>query len=164
MKPRFFGGGQELELRPGTENVPGIAAAAVALELAVREQSAFAARTARLARALWQELVATMPELALVGPPLGSERRLPNTLCVLVPGTDGKVLVTRLDLAGLSVSSGSACASGSIEPSHVLLAMGLSRDEARAALRISLGRNTTPADCKRAHAILHDELRASRAT
>jgi cysteine desulfurase len=85
-------------------------------------------------------------------------------LCVLVPGTDGKVLVTRLDLAGLEVSAGSACASGSIEPSHVLLAMGLTRDEARAGVRISLGRSTTSAECKRALAVFHDEFASSHAT
>lgn len=164
MAARFHGGGQELELRPGTENVPGIAAMALALELAVQEQAATAAHTAQLARKLWSELSATLPELRLLGPPLASKQRLPNTLCVLVPGTDGKVLVTRLDLAGLEVSAGSACASGSIEPSHVLLAMGLTRDDARSGLRLSLGRNTSAEDCKRALAVFHEEFRSSRAT
>jgi cysteine desulfurase len=89
---------------------------------------------------------------------------LPNTLCVLLPDTDGKVLLTRLDLAGLELSAGSACASGSIEPSHVLLALGLTRDEARSGLRISLGRNTTASDCKRALAVFDKEFVASRAT
>ena len=105
-----------------------------------------------------------MPGVRLLGPTLASDRRLPNTLCVLVPETDGKVLITRLDLAGLEVSAGSACASGSIEPSHVLLALGLARDEARAGLRISLGRNTTHADCKRALDVLRREFSTSRAT
>ena len=74
------------------------------------------------------------------------------------------MLVTRLDLAGLEVSAGSACASGSLEPSHVLLAMGLARDEARSGLRLSLGRNTTEEDCKRALVVFHDEFVSSRAT
>jgi cysteine desulfurase len=164
LAPRFHGGGQELELRPGTEDVAGIAAMALAIELAVREQAELAERTARLAGKLWAELSAALPELRLLGPPLGSKQRLPNTLCVLVPGTDGKVLVTRLDLAGLEVSAGSACASGSIEPSHVLLAMGLARDDARSGLRLSLGRNTSAEDCKRALAVFHEEFRSSRAT
>jgi len=164
LAPRFHGGGQELELRPGTEDVAGIAAMALALELAVLEQAELAARTARLAGKLWADLSAALPELRLLGPPLGSKQRLPNTLCVLVPGTDGKVLVTRLDLAGLEVSAGSACASGSIEPSHVLLAMGLARDDARSGLRLSLGRNTSAEDCKRALAVFHEEFRSSRAT
>jgi cysteine desulfurase len=164
LEPRIRGGEQELELRAGTENVAGICAAALALELAVAEQASYAERTERLARELWSELARALPRLRLLGPALGSERRLPNTLCVLVPGTDGKVLVTRLDLAGLEVSAGSACASGSIEPSHVLLAMGLTRDEARAGVRISLGRSTTSAECKRALAVFHDEFASSHAT
>lgn len=164
LEPRCFGGGQELDLRPGTENVPAIAALAVALELAVREQAAYAARCATLARFLWDGLVARVPGVRLVGPPLDSPRRLPNTLCVLFPGTDGKVLVTRLDLAGLEVSAGSACASGALEPSHVLLALGLARDEARSALRLSLGRNTSEEDCKRALGVFHEEFSSSHAT
>ena len=164
LAPSFHGGGQELALRPGTENVPGIVAGAVALELAVREQAEFAARAHDLARKLWTDLSASVPGLRLLGPPIDSKQRLPNTLCVLLPGTDGKVLVTRLDLAGLEVSAGSACASGSIEPSHVLLAMGLTRDAARSGLRLSLGWNTTAEDCKRALAIFHAEFSSSRAT
>lgn len=164
LEPRAYGGGQELDLRPGTENVPAIAACALALELAVREQAEFARRSATLARELWRGLVACLPGVRLIGPPLDSPRRLPNTLCVLVPGTDGKVLVTRLDLAGLEVSAGSACASGSVEPSHVLTALGLARDEARSGLRLSLGRNTNEEDCKRALAVFHEEFSSSRAT
>jgi len=164
LAPRFHGGGQELALRPGTENVPAIAAGAVAIELVVREQSAFAARTAALARNLWAGLSTSLPGLRLLGPPIDSKQRLPNTLCILVPDTDGKVLVTRLDLAGLEVSAGSACASGSLEPSHVLSAMGLARDAARSGVRLSLGWNTTAEDCKRALAIFHAEFSSSRAT
>jgi cysteine desulfurase len=161
---RQHGGGQELGLRPGTENVPGIVTAALALELAVAEQAASAARWATLARELWAGIAARVPGARLLGPPLASPRRLANTLCVLLPGADGKVLVTRLDLAGLEVSAGSACASGALEPSHVLLALGLSRDEARAGLRLSLGRNTSAEDCKRALDVLHVAFAPSRAT
>lgn len=164
LRPRFFGGGQELELRPGTEDVPGIAAAALAVELAVREQAELAARTLDLAGWLWRELQRALPSLRLLGPPLDSAQRLPNTLCVLVPGTDGKVLVTRLDLEGLEVSAGSACTSGSVEPSHVLLAMGLRADEARAGLRLSLGRTTSRSDCKRALDVFHKLFAPSHAT
>jgi len=159
-----YGGGQELGLRPGTENAAGIAAAALAVELAVREREEFAARTAELANWLWTELAEALPALRLLGPALDSSQRLPNTLCLLVPGIDGKVLVTRLDLAGLEVSAGSACASGSVEPSHVLLAMGLGADEARSGLRLSLGRSTTHEECKRALAILRAEFSSSHAT
>ncbi len=164
LAPLAHGGGQELELRPGTENVPGIAAAALAVELALREQPEVAERQRRLAHELWAGLAASLAGVRLLGPPIDSARRLPNTLCVLVPGTDGKVLVTRLDLAGLEVSAGSACASGALEPSHVLLAMGLARDEARSGLRLSLGRNTSAQECKRALAVFHTEFVSSRAT
>ncbi|MSR61788.1 MAG: cysteine desulfurase [Planctomycetes bacterium] len=164
LAPRTHGGGQELGLRPGTESVAGVVAAALAFELAVREQAEFAARTGELARQLWADLAALLPEVRLLGPPIDSRRRLPNTLCVLLPNTDGKVLLTRLDLAGLEVSAGSACASGSIEPSHVLLALGLTRGAARSGLRLSLGRNTTASDCKLALAVFHKEFVSSRAT
>jgi cysteine desulfurase len=164
LEPVLRGGGQEQGLRAGTENVPGIAGAALAIELAVREQAEFAARAARLTGNLWAELARRFPGARLVGPPLESKRRLPNTLCVLLPGTSGKVLVTRLDLGGLEVSAGSACASGSVEPSHVLLAMGLAREDARSGVRISLGMSTTPEDCKRALAIFDETLASSRAT
>jgi cysteine desulfurase len=82
----------------------------------------------------------------LLGPPIESAARLPNTLNVALEGIDSRVLVARLDLEGLEVSAGSACASGSLEPSHVLIAMGLSRDDARAGLRISLGRTSSAQD------------------
>jgi cysteine desulfurase len=164
LTPLQHGGGQELGLRPGTESAAAIAAAALALENAVRDQPSEARRLGELAVELWAGLQAAVPGARLLGPLLSSSSRLSNTLCVLVPGTDGKVLVTRLDLAGLEVSAGSACASGSIEPSHVLLALGLARDEARSAIRISLGWNTTREDCKRAIAIFHDAFRSLRAT
>ncbi len=148
------GGGQESELRPGTENVPAIAAAALAIELAVAEQAVFAERARELLSALWDGIHAVLPGAAVLGPPLDSRERLPNTLSVLVPEVDGRVLVTRLDLAGLEASAGSACASGSLEPSHVLLAMGRTRDEARAGLRLSLGHDTTREDIHTAVEIL----------
>jgi cysteine desulfurase len=97
---------------------------------------------------------AAVPSVHLFGPPLGSPSRLANTLNLGFAGVDGKVLVTRLDLEGLAVGAGSACASGSLEPSHVLIAMGFERDVARSALRVSCGWNTTDAECKRAVDIL----------
>ena len=156
LEPLHYGGEQESGLRPGTENVAAIAAAGLALELAVQEQAGFAERAAELARGLWEGIHAAHPRAVLLGPPLeGDSRvRLPGTLNTLLPGVDGKVLVTRLDLAGLEVSAGSACASGSLEPSHVLLAMGLSRELARAGLRLSIGRNTTWRDVREAVDIL----------
>jgi cysteine desulfurase len=150
LEPIHHGGAQESGLRPGTENVPGIVAAAHAIDLAIRELDDYRERVAELSGLLWRELAARLPTARLLGPPLGSPERLVNTLCVSIPGADGKVLVTRLDLEGLEVSAGSACASGSLEPSHVLLAMGLDEEAARCGIRLSLGRTTSREECLRA--------------
>jgi len=163
VEPLTYGGGQEGGLWPGTESVASIAAAARAIELAVEEQERYRARTSELTRGLWERLRARIDGLRVVGPPVEAEERLPNTLNVLIPGTDGRVLVTALDLHGLEVSAGSACASGALEPSHVLIAMGYAHEAARAALRITLGRTTTASDCARAVDILEKALRSSRA-
>ena len=131
-----------------------IAAAAVAIELAVAEQARYTERTARLSASLWREIQSSIPSARLLGPEIESPARLPNTLCVLLPGADGRVLVPRLDLEGLEVSAGSACSSGSIEPSPVLLALGHNEANARAALRLSLGRDTTEEELRLAIQIL----------
>ncbi len=164
IAPLFFGGGQEKDLRPGTENVPGIAATALALELAVAECEAFREETASLARWLWREIEQGFPAARLIGPAFDRGPRLPNTLAVAFPDHDGKVLLTRLDLEGLELSAGSACASGSLEASHVLLAMGFDEKRARAALRFSLGRDTSREDCNRVIAILKKVFAHSHAT
>jgi len=151
LQPLFLGGGQEAALRPGTENVAGIHAFAVAVELAVHEQPVFAARARKHVEKLWRGVQDSLPDARLLGPPLEDPRRLPNTLSILVAGIDGRTLVARLDLAGLEASAGSACASGSLEPAHVLLALGLTPSEARAGLRLSTGRATS--DTEIAHAV-----------
>jgi len=164
LHPLTFGGGHEAGLRPGTENVAGIAAAALAIELAVAERSAFAERVRGQTTELWRELARRLPDAQIIGPPIDAHDRLPNTLCIALPGVDGRVLVTRLDLEGLEVSAGSACSSGSLEPSPVLLAMGRDERDARSGLRVSLGRTTTRDDCTRAVDILEKVARATRAT
>ena len=164
LRPLVYGGGHEAGVRPGTENVVGISAAALAIELAVSERAAYAERVHLLARELWTELVGSLPNAKLQGPDLDATDRLPNTLCVTLPGTDGKVLVTQLDLEGLEVSAGSACASGSLEPSHVLLAIGCNERDARASVRVSLGRTTTRAECAHAVHILRKVATRTRAT
>ena len=164
LAPRVHGGGQERGLRPGTENVPAIAAGALAIESAVAEREVYASHVGSLAGGLWTALEKELPGARLLGPPMGDPRRLPNTLCVLLPDVDGRVLVTRLDLAGLEVSAGSACASGSIEPSHVLVALGLGDEDARAGLRLSLGRTSTEEDCRQAVDILVKTCRGTHAT
>lgn len=150
LQPLLFGGEQENGLRPGTENVAGIVATSIALELAVREQAELSTRLRRLATELWTELESQLDHVELLGPTLDSARRLPGTLNLLTHGSDGKVLVMRLDLEGLECSAGSACASGSIEPSHVLLALGRSPTQARAGLRLSFGRESTWSDAQQA--------------
>ena len=160
LRPTSFGGEHEAGLRAGTENVPAISAAALAVELAVREQPEHDARWKTLGQLFWSQVQSHFPEARLLGPELGSQARSNNTLNVWIPGIEGRVLVTRLDLAGLQVSAGSACASGSLEPSHVLLAMGLDEDAARSGLRISFGTTTTDEDVQRAAQILSTTLRS----
>lgn len=139
------GGGQESGARSGTENVAGIGAMALAVELAVQEQADYHHRVQGLAGELWSGMQKSAPDVRLLGPGI-QHHRLPNTLNLLFPGIDGRSLVARLDLEGIEASLGSACSSGGLEPSHVLLAMGHSPEEARAGLRLSLGRTTTHKD------------------
>ena len=165
LAPQVTGGAQELGMRAGTENVAAVVAAARAVELAVEEQAEYAGRLRELEEKMVPALREAVPGLRLLGPPLGDGERLPGTLNVLLPGADGRVLVTALDLAGLEASAGSACASGSLEPSHVLRAMGLDDEAARAGLRLSMGRDTTWADLRQAVDILrttHTPIDAKR--
>ncbi len=141
--PALFGGGQERGLRSGTQNVPGVAGLAKAAELAIAELPERAARLEALRGQLWQGLQAAIPDLSLNGHPT---HRLPGNLSVNVHGVEGETLLLSLDMKGIALSAGSACASGSLEPSHVLKAMGLTNETARGSLRFSLGRGNTPAD------------------
>jgi cysteine desulfurase len=143
--PSVLGGGQEGGLRAGTENSAAIAAAALAIELAVREREQHVGRMRELSAQLWTELSAQV-EVELVGPAIDDEGRLANTLNLSFEGVTGHALVARLDLEGLEASVGSACSSGALEPSHVLMAMGRSEQEARSCLRLSLGRSTSHRD------------------
>ncbi len=146
IAPRTFGGAQEAALRPGTENVASIAAAACAVELAVREAAEFEERTRRLTGLFWERLRAEIPGVHLNGPAMDDPLRLANTLNVSLPLQEARTLVVRLDLEGMEVSAGSACASGSIEASHVLIALGLPAERAVAGIRLSLGRESTEED------------------
>ncbi|MDP6408095.1 MAG: cysteine desulfurase family protein [Planctomycetota bacterium] len=154
LAPLLAGGGQEAGLRAGTENAPALSAAALAVELAVNDLDTYRERVGKQTAALWALLAEAVPGTRLLGPAINAPDRLPNTLAVLLPGARRQLLVARLDLEGVAVSAGSACASGSIEPSHVLTAMGCTEDEARGALRISLGRETSPEQTRRAVDIL----------
>jgi len=141
IEPLLHGGGQERERRAGTENVAAIAGFGEAVRLMLPEREAEAARLTALRDLFLNSLRRRLPGLVLNGPP---SARLPNNLNVSFPGLDAETLLLALDRAGISASSGSACTSGSIEPSHVLTAMGLPDDRVRSALRLTLGRGTTP--------------------
>lgn len=132
------GGRQERGRRAGTENVPAIIGMGVAARIAERELSREPARLAGLKHYLWQGIQERIPGAHLNG---ALERTLPSTLNVSFESVDGEALILGLDLEGVFVSSASACSSGSVEPSHVLTAMGRDFDLARSSVRISLGRS-----------------------
>lgn len=140
------GGGQEARLRGGTENLPGIVGLGVAADLA---DPAFADRLADLRDGLEAGLRACAPDLVVFG---AGAPRLPNTLCFAVPGIDAPTALMTLDLSGVAISSGSACASGKVARSPVLAAMGVTPALAAGALRVSLGWNSTESDAARCRA------------
>ncbi len=152
LAPLVHGGGQEQNLRGGTEDLVGIVGFGRAAELARLETPARAAATARLRDALEAE-VKTLPGVRVFS---GHAARLPNTLQFGIAGLDGEWLVMELDKRGIAVSSGSACHSGSGEPSHVLLAMGLEPAVAKGALRVSFGLGNVAADVATVAAALKD--------
>jgi cysteine desulfurase len=134
------GGSHENERRPGTENTAAIVGMAQAAELACANMESERPRQAMLRERLWQGIREAFPAAVRNGHP---EHSLANTLNVSFPGLDGESLLINLDLAGICASSGSACMVGSIVPSHVLLAMGVAPELARATVRFSLGQETT---------------------
>jgi cysteine desulfurase len=144
LVPQLTGGPQERGRRAGTENVAAIVGFGVAARLAREELERAAAHMAALTEALLAGLRARVPDCVHNGPQTGP--RLPNTVNVRFPGCSGESLLVLLDLAGIAVSLGSACAAGAPEPSHVLRAMGRSPEEARSGLRLSVGPETTAAE------------------
>ncbi|CAN5579455.1 cysteine desulfurase family protein [soil metagenome] len=159
LLPQLQGGSQERYRRAGTENVAGAVGMAVALELAVGERAQTTARLAALRDRL-RDAVVGVPGVELTGHP---RRRLPGHLSVIVRDTAGEAMVLALDLEGVYASVGSACTTGSLEPSHVLTAMGYPDDEARGSLRLSLGRTTTDDDVERAVRIVPSTIARLRA-
>jgi cysteine desulfurase len=140
LAPIQFGGRHERERRPGTENVPGAVALGQAAALAVDDLETETARLGALRDRLEAGILDRTPACGVNG---GRSPRTPNTTNIFFDGLEGEALVISLDLKGFAVSSGSACSSGAVEPSHVLLAIGLSRERARASLRFSLGHSNT---------------------
>jgi cysteine desulfurase len=143
LQPVISGGDQEFHRRAGTENVPGIVGLAKALEVAYEDLATVPPRLARLRNRLVEGILSRVPACELTGHP---EHRSPNHASFLFRHIEGEPLLHNLDMRGIAASSGSACASGSVEPSHVLLAMGFSVEEAHGALRLTLGKANTDAD------------------
>jgi cysteine desulfurase len=142
----IHGGGQQYGLRPGTENVAGAVALGRAAQLAAAEQQAEAARLSALRDELAARILAALPDVVVNG--AGADRA-PHVLSLAVPGADSEALLMHLDLAGIAASGGSACSTGAVEPSHVLVAMGVPRELALGTIRFSLGHGTTAADVAR---------------
>jgi len=147
----IHGGGQQFGIRPGTENVPGIVALGIAARLAAAEQAELAARLRELRNELERRLLAIVPDAVING---WQEARAPHITNVSIPGTDSEALLMHLDLAGVACSSGSACSTGTVEPSHVLTAMGVPRELGVAALRFSFGKDSTLEDVETVTAVL----------
>ncbi len=158
IDPLLHGGGQERRWRPGTENVPGIVGFGEAAACAATELTAEGQRLRALGAALVDAVRAAGGGAVPTGP-ADWGRRLPGLASFVFPGLDGEALLVSLDLQGVRAGAGSACVSGSLRPSHVLLAMGLAPEAAAAALRVSLGRGSGPADIEALVAALRVALR-----
>jgi len=137
------GGGQERDIRSGTIDAPAIVGLATAVELSVRRRAEYAARVSALRDNLVRRVREVVPSAVVNGDPV---RRLPANAHLTFPGCEGDSLLMLLDARGVECSTGSACSAGVPQPSHVLLAMGCSDEDARSSLRFSLGHTSTPAD------------------
>ena len=158
--PEIHGGGQEMGLRSGTENIACIAAMGEACRLAVLDVEEEGERLSRLRDMLESELLARVPDVHVSGDPV---RRVPNTSNIMFEGIEAGALIKRLDEDGIAVSGASACSSGKGEPSVVLMmGMGLSRDEAAGAIRFSLGRYTKESDITQLFETLPDHVKSLR--
>jgi cysteine desulfurase len=146
LVPVLRGGPQEREKRAGTENVAAAVGFGVAAARAEHEREAVSARLIDLTTRLWTGIQDSVPGVVRNTP---RRQCLPNTLNLGFPGASGEGLMMGLDLAGIAVSTGSACAAGSVEPSHVLLALGHDARAAKSAIRFSLGKDTSQQDIDR---------------
>ncbi len=154
------GGGQEDTRRAGTENVPSIVGMAAAMLIAAEEIEARAAHCRDLRDRLIDGILELVPEARLNGHP---ERRLPNNVNLTFAGVDGEALLLGLDLLGIAASSGSACTTGSTEPSHVITALGVAPDLARGSLRLTVGKDNTVEEIETAIQAVADTVERVRA-
>lgn len=139
LEPLLYGGGQERMRRSGTENVAGIVGLATAFEKAATLRDQESRRLTQLRDQLLKSITIALPDVVLNG---SLRHRLPNNLNLTIPGAEGEGLVLYLDKAGIMASTGSACSTGNLDPSHVLLALGRSPEQANSSLRLTLGRST----------------------
>jgi cysteine desulfurase len=153
--PQLLGGGQERGRRSGTENVPGIVGLATALRLAYEHLDANNAYVAALRDRLVEGITSRVDKVRLSGHPT---RRLPNNASFLFEGVEGESLLLSLDAAGIFASSGSACTSGSLEPSHVLTALGYPAESSHGSLRLTTGLDNVPEHVDRTIAVLGDAI------
>jgi cysteine desulfurase len=156
----MHGGGQERGRRAGTENVPGIVGFSKAAEIALQEMNEEATRLTELRDKFIAELQNRINDIHLNGHPV---KRLPNNVNVSISFVEGEAILLNLDMTGICASTGSACSSGNLEPSHVLLAMGCSHEQAHSSLRFSLGKWTTGAEIEKVLDILPPIVKKLRA-
>jgi len=160
LEPLMFGGSQERGLRPGTENVAGIIGFTRAFEIATEERALESARLTRLRDELIAGIKSVVPKVRLNGHPT---ERLPNNANISFLDIEGEAAVLYLDAAGIEVSTGSACTSASLDPSHVIIATGVPYEVAHGSLRFTLGRGTTEADIKKVLEVLPGVIEKLRA-
>ena len=160
ITPRTPGGGQEKRLRGGTENTPALVGFGVAARLARERVEREAGRIAALRDRLEGGVMERIPDTRCLG---AGAPRLPNTSAIHFRGARAETLLVRLDLEGIAVSAGSACSSGSLQPSPAILALGLTRSEAREVVRFSLSRETTAEEIDRVLEVLPSIVAAARA-
>jgi cysteine desulfurase len=160
LEPQFYGGHHERDRRPGTENVPGIVGLGKAAELARKNLQTDCARITTMRNRLEDALLAACGDARVNG---NRAQRVSNTSNISFHAAGGEALVIALDLQGIACSTGAACSSGAVGPSHVLLAIGLSPDEARSSLRLSLGRMTTAEEIDQAIAAMPQSVERLRA-
>ena len=162
VTPQILGGGQEEGRRAGTENTPAIVGLARAAAIAQARREDDLAHERGLQQRLIEELPRRVPMLGVTGP-RDLDERLPGNVSVVVAFVEGESILLALDLAGIAASSGSACTTGSVEPSHVLVAMGLPPELARGSLRFTLGRDNTDEDVDRLLEVLPGAVERLRA-
>lgn len=160
IEPLIFGGGQERGLRSGTENLPGIVGFGKAAELAKKEMDTESDRLSKLRDRFISSVLKSIPYSFLNGHP---SKRLPNNVALRFSFIEGESMLLNLDMAGIAASSGSACTAKTLEPSHVLRALGLKHEEAHGSLLFTLGRNNTQEDVEYVTGLLPDIVKRLRA-